>query len=72
MKRVKIADRILTVATVCCCLVRTKSSGGSRISQTGGGANFQGGGANLLFNQIFPENCMKMKEFGPRGEDTRP
>ena len=32
-----------------------------------GGGNFQGGDANLLFNQIFPENCMKMKEFGPRG-----
>ena len=24
-------------------------------------------GANLLFGHIFPENCMKMKEFGPRG-----
>ena len=32
----------------------------------GGGANFQGGGVNLSFNQKFPENCMKMKEFGPR------
>ena len=31
-----------------------------------GGANFQGGGKNLLFGQIFPKNCMKMKEFGPR------
>ena len=41
-------------------------SGGSRISQTGG-ANPQGGGANLLFCPIFPKNCMKMKEFGPRG-----
>ena len=34
--------------------------------QDGGGANFQGGGINLLFNQIFPQNCMKMEEFGPR------
>ena len=24
------------------------------------------GGANLLFGQIFPENCTKMKESGPR------
>ena len=31
-----------------------------------GAANFQGGDANLLFNQIFPKNCMEMKEFGPR------
>ena len=33
----------------------------------GGGANPQGGGANLLFDQKFPKNCMKMKEFRPRG-----
>ena len=26
---------------------------------------------NLLFGQIFPENCMKMKEIGPR-ERARP
>ena len=32
-----------------------------------GGANFQGGSENLSFNHIFPENCMKMKEFGPGG-----
>ena len=32
-----------------------------------GGANPQGGGANVLFGQKIPENCMKMKEFGPRG-----
>ena len=32
----------------------------------GGGANPQGWGTNLLFGQKFPENCMKMKEFGPR------
>ena len=25
----------------------------------------QGGGVNLLFGQIFPGNCMKMKEIGP-------
>ena len=24
-------------------------------------------GANLIFGQKFPENCMKMKEFGPGG-----
>ena len=33
----------------------------------GGGAKPHGGGANLLFGQKFPENCMKMKEFGPTG-----
>ena len=38
----------------------------------GGGANSQGGGANVLFGQKIPENCMKMKEFGPGGEDARP
>ena len=32
-----------------------------------GGGNFQGGDENLLFGQIFPENCMKLKEFGPEG-----
>ena len=31
------------------------------------GANFEGGGKNLFVGQIFPENCMKIKEFGPRG-----
>ena len=39
----------------------------------GGGANPQGGDANLLFSQKIPENCMKMKEFGSRGGGgTRP
>ena len=46
-------------------------SGGSRISETGG-ANFQGGDKNLLFGQFFPENCMKMKEFGPGGGGAVP
>ena len=32
-----------------------------------GGANLHGGGANLLFGQIFGKNYMKMKEFGSRG-----
>ena len=32
-----------------------------------GGANPPGGGTNLLFCPIFTKNCMKMKEFGPRG-----
>ena len=31
-----------------------------------GGANPKGG-ANLLFGQFFPENCMKMKKFWARG-----
>ena len=33
----------------------------------GGDANLQGGGANLLFGQIFPKNCKKLKKIGPRG-----
>ena len=33
----------------------------------GGSAKLQGEGANLLFSKMFPENCMNMKEFGPRG-----
>ena len=40
-------------------------SGGSTIFQTG--ANAKGRGANLSFGQLFPENCMKMKEIGQRG-----
>ena len=31
------------------------------------GANPREDYANLLFGKIFAENCMKMKEFGPRG-----
>ena len=31
------------------------------------GANHQGG-LTYYFCQIFPANCMKMKEIGPRGE----
>ena len=36
----------------------------------GGGANPEGGGANLLFGQCFPKNSMKMKEIGPGGGRT--
>ena len=37
------------------------------------GANPKGWGANLLFGKIFLENCMKMKEIGPReGEHPWP
>ena len=42
-------------------------SGGSRISQTVGGRQPPRWGANLLFGQIFPTNCMKMKEISTRG-----
>ena len=38
----------------------------------GGGANSQGGGANLLFGQKISKNCMKMKEFGPGGHPPPP
>ena len=37
-----------------------------------GGVNPQAGDANLLFGQIFPENCIKIKEIGPRGEPRVP
>ena len=37
-------------------------SGGSRISQRENVPTPEGG-ANLLFSQSFPENCMKMKKF---------
>ena len=45
----------------------SERSGRSRISQTGGGTNLQGGGANLLFGQFFSENCMKIKNLEPEG-----
>ena len=45
-------------------------SGGSRISQTEGGANPKGGNEKLLFGQIFPKNCMKMKEIEPGGRES--
>ena len=32
-----------------------------------GDANPKGGGASLIFGQIYPENCMKMKEIEPGG-----
>ena len=41
-------------------------SGGSRISQKGGSANPWVRGKNLLFDKILAENCMKMKEIGPK------
>ena len=41
-------------------------SGGSRISLRWG-ANPKGGVANLLFKQIPPQNCMKLKKIGPMG-----
>ena len=33
----------------------------------GGVTNLRYGDKNLLFGNIFTENCMKMKENGPRG-----
>ena len=51
------------------------SSGGSRISQTGGGgggANPRVWGKNLLFCKIFAKNCMEIKEIGPKGRPCRP
>ena len=29
-------------------------------------------GLNLLFSNVFAENCMKMNEIGPRGGSTAP
>ena len=40
--------------------------GGSRIFQKEG-AYPKGTDASLLFDEKFPDNCMKMKEFGPGG-----
>ena len=37
------------------------------VADPGGGGNSQSGCANLLFCKFVAENCMKMKEFGPRG-----
>ena len=37
-----------------------------------GCANSQDGCANLLFCNFLAENCIKMKEFGPRGRPWRP
>ena len=46
------------------CLISVADPGFSFV----GGTNYQSGCANLLFYKFFAEkNCMKMKEFGPRG-----
>ena len=37
-----------------------------------GRTNSQGGGTNLLFGQIFPKNCMNMKEIGPGRASLEP
>ena len=55
---------MLDNSDVNCLLLSNNNSGGSRISQRRG--------ANILFGQKFPENCMKSKEFGPRGGGERP
>ena len=44
-------------------------SGGSRISQTGRCQPLSLE-QNLLFDKTFIENCMKMKEIGPKGEEV--
>ena len=38
----------------------------------GGCGNCKGGDANLLFLPIFPQNCMKLKKFGPGGSVPDP
>ena len=43
---------------------------GSRISQRN--SYSRQGPADLLFCKNFAKNCMKMKEFGPRGRNARP
>ena len=40
---------------------------GPGFPRLGGRANPKMGGANLLFGQIFLENCMKMKVIGSKG-----
>ena len=46
------------------------NSGGSRNCQ-GRGCQLERQGANLSFDPIFPENCLKVKEIGPRGDLPR-
>ena len=46
------------------------NSGGSRNCQ-GRGCQLRRWDANLSFDQIFPENCLKVKEIGPRGDLPR-
>ena len=48
-------------------MISAPFSSGSRISQTGGWATSKMEAKNLLFCQISPQDCMKMKEFGPGG-----
>ena len=38
----------------------------------GGGANYQTGCSNLLFSKTVAENCLKMKEFGPKDATLDP
>ena len=46
-------------------------SGGSRISPRRGRQLPRGGRQHMIL-PIFPENCMKLKEFGPPGGGARP
>ena len=67
-----VATGVFVSTSRCQFFISLHLSGRSRISQGGDGgwgvvegaagsvANFQGGGVNLLFNQISPQNCMKM------------
>ena len=50
---------------------QTQTSGGSRISQKGAPTPKVGSPTYYLTN-FFPENCMKMKEFGLRGGSCVP
>ena len=71
-------SRALETYNLCDSLQRTSCllpfSGGSKISQTGGGETpNQSGGASLLFRQNFLESCKKMKEIKSWGvEPGRP
>ena len=48
---------------IACAITNEQGSGGSRIFLRGGALTPKMG----LFFQLFAENCMKMKEFGPPG-----
>ena len=50
---------------------KSGTSAGSRISQRGVRQPLRAGGANLLFDHFFFQNCMKRKKFWPR-EGARP
>ena len=67
--------KLLLQPTICTTNLRTRALRGLRfdrilaVTDSGflrGDANHGGGDANKLFDQLFIQNCMKMKKFWPR------